>query len=86
MNAYVFTGAVTQSQMRPAPIGRGRLVDQMVTWDNILSHIFCANSLEEAETLFKDHLSRQQPGENPIQTEFRYIVGAQLINELLTEA
>ena len=70
--------------MRPAPGLRGGM--QLQTWDTCMSLIVYGDDVSRAQKTFEDWCHASERGENPVQTEIKKIVGAQLVPEFLTEA
>jgi hypothetical protein len=81
---YLFTAGVTQSQMRPSPGLRGD--KSLQTWDTCMSLIVYGGDAAIAQKAFEDWCQRLQEGEDPVQTEIKKIVGAEVIEQLLTES
>ena len=81
---YLFTAGVTQSQMRPSPGLRGG--KSLQTWDTCMSAIVYGDDAGRAQKTFEDWCQGSQEGEDPVQTEVKNIVGAEIIEQLLTES
>jgi len=86
MHAYLFTAAVSYSQVRETDVGRGLTANRLATWDSCTSLIMCGDNSEEAQTRFEAWLRRSPQDENPVQTEIRRLVAAQFMDQLLTES
>src|SRR5207249_10583746 len=59
---------------------------QLQTWDTCMSLIVYGDDVSRAQKTFEDWCHASERGENPVQTEIKKIVGAQLVPEFLTEA
>jgi len=81
---YLFTAGVTQSQMRPSPGLRGG--KSLQSWDTCMSAIVYGGDAARAQTTFENWCQGPREGEDPVQTEIKKIVGAELIEQLLTES
>ncbi len=80
---YLFTAGVTQSQMRPSPGLRGG--KSLQSWDTCMSAIVYGGDAARAQTTFENWCQGPREGAG-IQTEIKKIVGAELIEQLLTES
>ncbi|HTQ50843.1 MAG TPA: hypothetical protein VMJ12_09030 [Candidatus Acidoferrales bacterium] len=85
MNAYLFTGVTTRSQVRPIP-GRRDAGGTIQTWDACASQIVLGDSPEEAQTKFEIWLRTMPEGENPVEVILRKIAAAQFIDQWFTES
>ena len=85
MNAYLFTGVTTRSQVRPTP-GRSGTVDTIQTWDNCGTQVVFGDSPDEAQKQFETWLCATPEGENPAKVTIRKIAAARFIDRLLTES
>jgi hypothetical protein len=85
MNAYLFTGVTTRSQVRPTP-RRSGTVDTIQTWDACGTQIVFGDSSEEAQTQFETWLHTTPEGENPAQVTIRKIAAARFVDQLFTES
>jgi hypothetical protein len=83
-NGYLFTAGVTLSQVRPVPGMRAGKTLQ--TWDTCMSAMVYSGDAEHAQKAFEDWCRASREAEDPIQTEIRKIVGARIIEQLLTES
>jgi len=81
---YLFTAGVTQSQMRPSRGLRGG--KSLQSWDTCMSAIVYGGDAARAQTTFENWCQGPREGEDPVQTEIKKIVGAELIEQLLTES
>src|SRR6266566_9813662 len=81
---YLFTAGVTQSQMRPSPGLRGG--KSLQSWDTCMSAIVYGGDAARAQTTFENWCQGPREGEDPVQTEIKKIVGAELVEQLLTES
>jgi hypothetical protein len=86
MNAYLFTAGLTQSQVRPTPDRGGQLVDRVQTWDSCASAIVYGGDAERAQKRFEAWCRLIPDGENPVEMDFKKIVAAQFVDQLLTES
>ncbi len=84
MNAYLFSAGVSQTQVRAAPGRPGQT--SLQSWDTCVSAIVYGGEREQAQKAFEAGCHLRGEGENPVQTEIKRIVGAQLIDQLLTES
>src|SRR6266446_1082496 len=82
-HVYLFAAGATLSQMRPSGF-RGDKTLQ--TWDTCLTAILYAGNADRAQKTFEDWCQTPREGEDPVQTEIKKLVGAELIDQLLTEA
>jgi hypothetical protein len=85
MNAYLFTGVTTRSQVRSTP-GRSGPVDTIPTWDACGTLIVFGDSPEEAQKQFETWLCATPEGENPLKVAIRKIAAAQFVDRLFTES
>jgi hypothetical protein len=85
MNAYLFTGVTTRSQVRPAT-GRSGPVDTIQTWDACGTLIVFGDSPEEAQKQFETWLCATPEGENPVKVAIRKIAAARFVDQLFTES
>ena len=81
---YLFTAGVTQSQIRPSPGLRGG--KSLQTWDTCMTAIIYGGDAGRAQTTFENWCQGSEEGEDPVQTEIKKIVGAEIIEQLLTES
>lgn len=86
MNAYLFSAAVTQSQLRPASSRYGQTVNTLQTWDSCLSLVVCADDPEAGQREFEAWLNHTSEGEHPVQSAINRLVAAQFVETLLTES
>ena len=85
MNAYLFSGVTTRSQVRPTP-GRYGTTDSFQTWDACGTQIVFGDSPQEAQKQFETWLHATPDGENPVKVTIRKIAAAQFIDRLFTES
>lgn len=85
MNAYLFTGITTRSQVRPTP-GRNGMVDTIQTWDACGTQIVFGDSQGEAQKEFETWLQATPEGENPVKVTIRKIAVARFVDRLFTES
>jgi len=85
MNAYLFTAGLTQSQVRPTAGRSGQMVETLQTWDGCASAIIYGGDPEQAQKRFEAWCRQTPEGQNPVETEIKKIVAAQLVDQLLTE-
>ncbi len=85
MNAYLFTGVTTRSQVRPTP-GRSGAADTIQIWDACATQIVFGDSPDEAQQRFEVWLGTTPEGENPVEVTIRKIAAAQFVNQLFTES
>lgn len=83
MNAFLFTAAVTQRQVRSAQ-GTGH--EQLNIWGAALSALVYGGTADEAQKRFEEWCHLSPEGPHPLETEIHQIVGAQFIDQLLTES
>jgi hypothetical protein len=81
---YLFTAGVTSTRMLPAQTMRGGKTLQ--TWDSCVSAIVHGGDLARAQEAFEYWCQRATVGEDPVQTEIKKIVAAQVLEQLLTES
>ena len=86
MNGYLFAAGLTQSQVRPAPVRGGQVVETFQTWDACASAIVYGGDPEQAQKRFEAWCRRTPEGENPVETEIKKVVAAQFVDRLLTES
>ena len=86
MNGFLFTAGVTQSQIRPTPDRRGEMVDRLQTWDSCVGAIIYGGDAERAQKRFEAWCRLIPDGENPVEMDFKKVVAAQFVDELLTES
>lgn len=86
MNGYLFTAGLTQSQVRQSPDRGGQLVDRLQTWDTCASAIVYGGDAQQAQKRFEAWCRLIPDGENPVEMDFKKIVAAQFVDELLTES
>ncbi|HSU57357.1 MAG TPA: hypothetical protein VLT36_25165 [Candidatus Dormibacteraeota bacterium] len=82
-NGYLFNAGATCSQVRAVGGVRGGRTLQ--TWDTVMSAIVYGPDVTQAQQTFERWCLRSGGGEDPIETEIKKIVGAQLVAQLLTE-
>jgi hypothetical protein len=85
MNAYLFTGVNTRSQVRPTP-GRSGAAGTIQTWDACATQIVFGDSPDEAQRQFETWLRATPEGENPAEVTIRKIAAAQFVDQLFTES
>jgi hypothetical protein len=85
MNAYLFTGVTTRSQVRSTP-GRHGSVDTIQTWDACGSQIVLGDTPEEAQRQFAAWLCATPEGESPAKVTIRKIAAARFVDRLFTES
>jgi hypothetical protein len=85
MNAYLFTGVTSRSQVRSTP-GRSGPVDTIQTWDACGTLIVFGDSPEEAQKQFETWLCATPEGENPVKVTIRKIAAAQFVDQLFTDS
>jgi len=85
MNAYLFSGVTTRSQVRSTP-GRFGPVDTIQTWDACGTLIVFGDSPDEAQKQFETWLRATPEGENPVTVTIRKIAAARFIDRLFTES
>jgi hypothetical protein len=86
MNGYLFTAGLTQSQVRPAPGRGGQMVDRLQTWDACVSAIIYGGAAEQAQKRFEAWCRLTPDGENQVEMDFKKVVAAQFVDQLLTES
>jgi hypothetical protein len=86
MNGYLFTAGLTQSQVRPTSDRGGQLVDRLQTWDTCASAIVYGGDAEQAQKRFEAWCRLIPDGENPVEMDFKKLVAAQFVDQLLTES
>ena len=80
---YLFTAGVTLSQTLPSGSRSGK---SLQTWDTCMSAIVYGGDAAGAQQTFEDWCQTQREGEDPVQTEIKKIIGAELVEQLLTES
>ena len=85
MNAYLFTGVTTRSQVRPIAGSHG-VGDTIQTWDACATQIVLGDSPEEAQAQFETWLRATPEGENPVKVTVRKIAAAQFVDQWFTES
>lgn len=85
MNAYLFTGVTTRSQVRPTT-GRQGPVDTIQTWDACATQIIFGDSPDEAQKRFETWLCATPAGEEPAEVRIRKIAAAQFVDQFFTES
>jgi hypothetical protein len=85
MNAYLYSGVTTRSQVRPTT-GRQGPADTIQTWDACASQIVFGDSPDEAQKQFETWLCATPEGESPAEVQIRKIAAAQFIDQLFTES
>jgi hypothetical protein len=86
VNAYLFTAAITQSQIRTTNIGRGLTADRLQTWDGCTSAIVFDETPDAAQKQFETRLSQPSENEHPVRVEIKRLVAAQFVDQLFTES
>ena len=86
MNGYLFAAGVTQSQVRPVPGRGGQMVDRLQTWDACVSAIIYGGDAEQAQKRFEAWCRLIPDGKNPVEMDFKKVVAAQFVDQLLTES
>jgi hypothetical protein len=82
-SGFLFTAGVTVSQM----LSTGSRGDKTLrTWDTCSTAIIYGGDAVGAQKTFEDWCQAAREGEDPAQTEIKKIVGAELIDQLLTES
>jgi hypothetical protein len=81
---YLFTAGVTSTQMRPAQTLRGG--KSLQSWDSFTTAIVFGEDLVRAQKTFEEWCKGTPEGEDPVQTEIKKIVAAQIVEQLLTES
>jgi hypothetical protein len=85
MNAYLFAGVTTRSQVRPAS-GRSGTGDTIQTWDACGTQVVFGDSPNDAQKQFETWLRATPEGENPVKVAIRKITAARFVNQLFTES
>jgi hypothetical protein len=85
MNGYLFTAGITQSQVRPVSGRGGQLVERLQTWDSCVSAIVYGGDTEQAQRRFEAWCRLIPDGASPVEMDFKRVVAAQFVDELLTE-
>jgi hypothetical protein len=83
-SGFLFTAGATLTQMLPSSGPRGG--ESLQTYDTCMSAIVYAHDSTSAQRIFENWCQTSREGEAPRQIEFKKIVGAQLIEQLLTES
>ena len=83
MSAYLYTASVTQRQVRPV---RGSGLEQLQVWDSALSAIVYGGDAQQAQKRFEAWCHLSPEGPHPLETQLGKIVGAEIIDQMLTEA
>jgi hypothetical protein len=85
MSAFFFAAGLTRSQVRPSrsPYQTGETYQ---TWDSCQSGIIYGGELEQAQKLFEASCLVSSENEKPVETVIKRLVGAQFIEQLLTES
>ena len=86
MNGYLFTAALTQSQIRPTPGRGGQMVETLQTWDGCASAIIYGGDAEQAQRRFEAWCCQTSEREHPARVEIKKVVAAQFVDQLLTES
>jgi len=86
MNGYLFSAGITQSQVRPVSGRGGQLVERLQTWDSCVSAIAYGGDTEQAQKRFEAWCRLIPDGANPVEMDFKRIVAAQFVDELLAES
>jgi hypothetical protein len=84
MHAYLMTGFVQRSQLRPVN-SRGRTYQDYQTWGSCDTLIVLGESLVEAQKEFEASLC-PQTDDQTVECEIKKVISAQFIPELFTEA
>jgi hypothetical protein len=86
MNGYLFTAGLTQSQVRPTSDRGGQLAGRLQTWDTCASAIVYGGGAKQAQKRFEAWCRLIPDGENPVEMDFKKLVAAQFVDQLLTES
>lgn len=86
MNAYLFTAAITQSQIRATNLGRGQSAERLHAWDGCASVIISDENPDAAQKRFETWLNVQPENGHPIHVEIKRLVAAQVVDQLFTES
>jgi hypothetical protein len=86
VNAYLFTAAITQSQLRTTSLGRGQFADRLHTWDGCAGVIIYDENPDAAQKRFGTWLNVQPENEHPITVDIKRLVAAQVVDQLFTES
>ncbi len=85
MNAYLFTGVITQSQLGRR-MQRYAEVSEIKVWDSCASMIVFGATMDDARQKFEAWAHIQPEGENPIDVVIRKISAGQFVNQLFAES
>jgi hypothetical protein len=80
---FLFTAGVTSSQMRLSGERGGKTLQ---TWDTCVTAVICGEDPVQAQRTFEDWCQGPRDGDDPVQTDIRKIVAAELIDHVLTES
>jgi hypothetical protein len=78
---YLFAAGVTVTRMLPTAGG-----NTLQSWDTCMTAIVYGSEVDRAQQTFERWCQATREGEEQTETEIKKIVGAQLIDQLLTEA
>jgi len=85
MSAFLFVAGLTRSQVRPSR-SKYEAAETYQTWDACESGIIYGGELEDAQKQFEATCLLSPEGEKPVETVIKRLVGAQIIEQLLTES
>jgi hypothetical protein len=85
MSAFFFVAGVTRSQVRPSR-NQYETTETYQTWDACESGIIYGGELGDAQKQFEATCLLSSEGQKPVETVIKRLVGAQIIEQLLTES
>lgn len=85
MSAFFFAAGVTRAQVRPS-LSHHEGGDTYQTWDTCVTAIVYGGELAPAQKTFEDWCRASPEGEKPVETIIKRLVGAQFVEQFLTES
>jgi hypothetical protein len=85
LNAYLFSAGVTQTRLVSSGGYRGA-AEALQTWDSCVSAIVYGGDVEQAQAAFEAWCRPPPESDKPGTSEIKRLVGAQFIDQVLTES
>jgi hypothetical protein len=85
MSAFFFAAGLTRAQVRPSR-NQYETAETYQTWDACESGIIYGGELGDAQKQFEATCLLSPEGQKPVETVIKRLVGAQIIEQLLTES
>ena len=85
MSAFFFAAGLTRAQVRPSR-SPYEARETYQTWDTCETGIVYGGDMAQAQQMFEESCRLSPEGEKPLETVIKRLVGAQIVEQLLTES